>query len=77
LCQSDCKEQERRSPMTNRIPLCSTAIAGPDDGHLLNNAVQIALSGVTWFLAAAWLDFSGALKMHLAPAAMIGVLLWV
>jgi hypothetical protein len=59
--------------MTNQLRKCSAATTRPDDGHL-SSVLQVALSGLAWVLAVAWLDFSGGLKMHLAPAAMTGVL---
>jgi hypothetical protein len=35
--------------------------------------IRSALSGVAWFLAVAWLDFSGGPKVGLAQAVMIGL----
>jgi hypothetical protein len=34
--------------------------------------IRSALSGVAWFLAVAWFDFSGGPKVGLAQAVMIG-----
>jgi hypothetical protein len=57
--------------MTNQLRKCSAATTRPDDEHL-SSVLQVALSGLAWFLAVAWLDFSYDLKIHVAPAVVIG-----
>jgi hypothetical protein len=58
--------------VTNQVLKCSIAIARSDGGHL-PNVIQVALSGMAWFLAVAWLDFSDGLKVGLVPALVIGL----
>jgi hypothetical protein len=57
--------------MTNQLRKCSVATTRPDDGHL-GGVFRVALSGLAWFLAVAWLDFSYGVKIHVAPAVVIG-----
>jgi hypothetical protein len=75
--------------MTNQVAKCSVLTANADKGtlnqwpeqdyalpriagvHLF--VIQIALSGVAWFLAVAWLDFSDGLKLGVVPAAVVGL----
>ena len=56
---------------TNQLRKCNAATTRSDAGHL-SSVVQIALSGLAWFLAVPWLDFSYGLKIHVAPAVVIG-----
>jgi hypothetical protein len=35
--------------------------------------IQLGLSGVAWFLAVAWLDFSDGLKVGLVPSLVVGL----
>jgi hypothetical protein len=76
--------------MTNRVLKCAASTAKADEVHLSQWLEQepalpriagvhpfvlpIALSGVAWFLAVAWLDFSDGLKVGLVPALAVGLL---
>jgi hypothetical protein len=57
--------------MTNQLRKCSVATTRPDDGHL-SGVLRVALGGLAWSLAVAWLDFSYGVKIHVAPAVVIG-----
>jgi hypothetical protein len=38
----------------------------------MSSVLQAALSGLAWFLAVVWLDFSYGLKMHVTTSVVIG-----
>jgi hypothetical protein len=63
--------------MTNQVLKC-TARDNESVGQWLEKErgilLKVGLSGIAWFLAAAWLNLSDGFKLGLTPAAVVGVL---
>jgi hypothetical protein len=65
--------------MTNQVLKCT---ATPRDDESVSQwfeeesgiLLKVSLSGIAWFLAAAWLNLSDGFRLGLTPAAVVGAL---